>query len=634
MTYVYDIESYPNFFVVVVHDVAEDRAFHFEIGPDRNDLGPLAAFFYNRPFWLVGFNSKHYDDAVMAWIWKELNAYREMGPVEVARDIYGLSDRLVNDRVKHWEVKKWAHGVKWTTIDLQRYWTQLSIKSKHISLKACENLIRARDLRDLPYLPGTVLDKGQRRDLVSYGYNDVKETVRLYRAMKAEVKLRVDVGKLFFPEQPWLRKKIMSMDSVNMGMEIMMYEYMQKTGLDREDIRQRTRQEFGPVRFEQLISDRLSFDDPKMREVRWVFGQQVQHPAEKKFSYKFSYNGKTYAVGLGGIHTVDGKAVFRKGGKRYFSIDAESYYPHLLYRLGIFPPQLGREWLDLYWEKFLLRKKHKKLAKATKDPVSVTLNAALKLLINGTSGNLKSPSSPIYWPVGNVAMTLNGQLFLLKLVEMMKARGIYTESVNTDGILVEINGGQYGTMLEVVKEWEKLLDIPLEVKEYSLIVRHSVNRYFAVDGHGGVEAKGEYITEPDLMLFHARENMVVRKAFMRYFLDGTAPEDYIAAETDPLEFTFCPKSAKSFRIVYKGRDQQRVNRFAVGRKSAGAAYIYRVKGDSWGSFAGFKDVPVVMMNRVPEGTVPADHGIDTDWYIRECYKWVREVEPLQQRLFT
>lgn len=656
MTNVYDLESFPNIFVAIVKELDNDTAFHFEIGPDKNDLDALVSYFFNRKFWLVSYNGLDYDDPMMAYLWKNRKNYSRMSGEDIAYDLYQMTEKLINNIVKPYEVKRHAYGIKWKPIDLLKYKTRLIIKSKHVSLKAYQNLTKARDLRDLPYEPGTVLNKEQRLDLISYGYNDVEETARLYFKMKNEVNLRVEAGKLFFSDNPWLRQQIMSIDSVNMGMLIMMYEYEKLTGLDRNAIKERTQFNFKPVSFESLIYEGIEFKDPKLKEVLWIVKQQVKHPTNGKFKHNFYYNSKSYTIGLGGIHTSDDSRVFRKDKKRYFSIDAESYYPHLIKRLDIFPPQLGKQWLDLYWQKFLLRRKHKKLAKTTGDPVSKTMNSTLKLLINGASGNLKSVWSPLYHPIGNIKMTLNGQLLLIRLVEMMKDAGIYTESVNTDGILVEIDDSQYDTMLEVAKEWEKILDIPLEVKEYKLIVRHSVNKYFAVDEKDNVEAKGEYITEPLLEFFHSRDGMVIRKAFADYFLKGTQPEDYIMAEKDPLEFTFCPKSSNKFVIVYRGQKQQKVNRFAVGIKNKGAAGIYKCRKEVWENhwenkpkdktsdisrahdipmdpIPNFKDIPVVMMNKVPEGTTPEDYYIDRDWYIRETYKWIREVEPIQQQLF-
>jgi DNA polymerase elongation subunit (family B) len=65
-------------------------------------------------------------------------------------------------------------------------------------------------------------------------------------------------------------------------------------------------------------------------------------------------------------------------------------------------------------------------------------------------------------------VTVNGQFYLLMLIERLQKIGVRVISANTDGVTVIVKDSQKERYFEICKEWEKELNFSLEFVEYSL----------------------------------------------------------------------------------------------------------------------------------------------------------------------
>ncbi len=98
---------------------------------------------------------------------------------------------------------------------------------------------------------------------------------------------------------------------------------------------------------------------------------------KKDLEYKFTFNGSTYTIALGGIHSIDPPRIIRpKVNEILIDADIGSQYPNAINKRELFPAHLGKEWLIGY--KDIIQKRI--LAKKNKQ---INISEAYKLALNG-----------------------------------------------------------------------------------------------------------------------------------------------------------------------------------------------------------------------------------------------------------
>ena len=110
--------------------------------------------------------------------------------------------------------------------------------------------------------------------------------------------------------------------------------------------------------------------------------------------------------------------------------DAASLYPSLLISYGFYPQHLGKEFLDIYSRIRTERIEAKHNGNKVK-------NETLKLALNAVTGNMQNEYSWLYDVKSVMKIRMNGQLFLLKLAEMLTLKtDCKPIQYNTDGIFI------------------------------------------------------------------------------------------------------------------------------------------------------------------------------------------------------
>ena len=66
--FVYDIETFPNFFSVTIKNTESGNIKTYEISDRRNDMPDIAKLFLRKGIQFVGFNSMHYDSPLISYI--------------------------------------------------------------------------------------------------------------------------------------------------------------------------------------------------------------------------------------------------------------------------------------------------------------------------------------------------------------------------------------------------------------------------------------------------------------------------------------------------------------------------------------------------------------------------------------
>jgi len=199
----------------------------------------------------------------------------------------------------------------------------------------------------------------------------------------------------------------------------------------------------------------------------------VEGPAQQVFAI----GGARIALGVGGLHSMDEPGIIEGP---LIDLDVTSYYPSLIARDGIAPPQVPE-----FAQRTHALLQRRLEAKRLGDGVAST---ALKYVINSLYGQLGNARSGLFSPADALRVVLTGQVHLLQLMDGIVSSGGEIISANTDGIVVRTENWS-----EVATAWESITGLRLERTHYHRLWRTSVNDYVAVDQHGDlVKAKGRF----------------------------------------------------------------------------------------------------------------------------------------------
>ena len=187
--------------------------------------------------------------------------------------------------------------------------------------------------------------------------------------------------------------------------------------------------------------------------------------------------GNTHiSLGVGGLHSTDVPGVIEGP---LADLDVTSYYPSLIARDGISPPQVP----DFSTRTAALLQRRLE-AKRAGDLVA---SSALKYVINSLYGQLGNSRSGLFSPFDALRVVLTGQLHLLQLMDGILSAGGELISANTDGIVVR------GDWADVATTWESRTGLTLERTPYQRLWRTSVNDYIATKPDGTLaKAKGRF----------------------------------------------------------------------------------------------------------------------------------------------
>jgi len=454
--YTYDIEIFPNYFLVVFKDYTTKEFKRFEISERKNERKELFVFL-TQDLLLVGFNSIHFDNLVLNYV-KEIKgdwmvATRklwEMGQYiiqDTGKEEGDIADK--DDLVLQYELftkespafewldltkfkgdnfekyKKLRWNQSWQTIDLFCYWSKLIRQSRKISLKSLACNLNWLWIQELPYPPNHWLKLDQIEEVVRYCENDVNITERLIEALKDGINLRYSI-------QQEQGLKCLSWDGIKIGTEILAKELSNQTGVEINEIKghKTIHKTLKPGEF----LPKFTFDSPEVNKF-YDFITNVQIKANESIPYTLYFknpNG-TYLksdLGIGGIHGITAqKIIIPSDDEICRDDDVESLYPSLGIEWEFIPKHLpagsAQVFRNIKAKRVLAKKEGRK-----------TENETLKLALNGSVGMYRNSYGWLYDVKPNLAICLTGQLLILRLTELCIANGINVMMQNTDGITV------------------------------------------------------------------------------------------------------------------------------------------------------------------------------------------------------
>jgi len=468
-----DVECYPNYFLVMFKSLSGRTLKYFEAYPGKElDVASVTKIMFNNA--TVGFNSRNYDIPMISLAAKGVST----------AELKAASDYIIVKEAKPWDFER-TQKVKLLKVD------HIDLKEPApgvmVSLKLYGGRMHSRNLQDLPIPPDSMISPDDRGRLRTYCENDLDTTIDLYKSIYPQIKLRRTMSAEYGID---LRSK----SDAQIAEAVIKSEV---TKLRGEPLSKVT--EFDSE-FYYKPPDWMGFTSNYMGDIfkeivatRFVVkGDGSVELPDNISKMKIAIGSSVYQMGIGGLHSTEsGVSHVTDGTFKLIDRDVASYYPRTILNLGMYPYNLGPEFLDVY-NSIVERR-----LEAKRNGDSVVADA-LKITINGSFGKFGNRYSSLYSPELLIRTTITGQLALLMLIELLEFHGIPIVSANTDGIVMKCPNALVDDANAVIAAWEEVTGYETEATEYAALYSRDVNNYLAVKTNGKVKRKGVF-AQPGLM---------------------------------------------------------------------------------------------------------------------------------------
>ena len=524
--WVMDYETLSNCFLAVFEDVKSEDQEIFVMHESKNDILELIGFLerniaYNE--WHVSYNGIGFDSQVTEYVLRNKDQLLIMEGDEIAGFVYEKVQEIIRRQYEGEFLEFGPRDLQIRQVDVFKlnHWDN---PAKRSSLKWIQFSMDWKNIIDMPIHHSSDIKAHQIDSIITYCINDVKSTKRIMQLSKEQINLRKTLTEeynidLFSASEPRISK------------ELFLHFLSKQTGIKKYDLRQ-MRTYRSKIVVNNIILPYIQFKTATFENLLQKFQEVVIYPGETKGGFKYSvqYKGVKTDYGLGGIHGARESRVYESTEDMVImTSDVTSFYPNLAIRNGWAPGHLPQEeFCELYEWFFEERKKIPK-----KDPK----NYVYKIILNSTYGLSNDENSFLYDPEFTMRITINGQLSLTMLYEMIceEIPGAIPLMQNTDGLETIIPREHVDKYMEICSRWEKITNLLLEHDTYSKIVLGDVNNYIAVTEDGKSKCKGRFEYE-NLALHKNKSFLIVPKALHAYFVEGIKPEDFLKANTNIFDY--------------------------------------------------------------------------------------------------
>ena len=634
--YVMDYETLANCFIGVFEKHATVDREIFIVWKHRNDIQKLISFLeenVKNNQWHISFNGLAFDAQLTHYILEHKDTFAKMDGEKLGRILYQKAQDVITCKDRGEFLPYSPNKMKIKQIDLfkMNHWDN---PAKSSSLKWIQYSMDWYNIEEMPIHHTTeITSNAQIQTILDYCINDVRSTKEIMYLSSDQIMLRKNLTNEY-------KINLYSASEPRISKELFALFLSKKLGMKISEVKQ-MRTPRSHIVLADCILPYISFDTMEMQSLHSFMKKQIVTETKGALEYKIHYKGVDTYYGLGGIHGAAKSGVYEaKPGWTIMTSDVTSFYPNLAIRNGFHPAHLPKqEFLDLYEWFFDERKKIPK-----KDPK----NYVYKIILNSTYGLSNDENSFLYDPMFTMQITINGQLLLSKLYEML-AEGIpgaVSLMQNTDGLEMMIPEVYKERYLEICAEWEKLCNLQLEHDEYSKLVLADVNNYIAIYKDGKPpKAKGRFEWEPQdkktIATLHKNKSfLIIPKAVYNFFVHDIPPEQSLRENRNIYDYCAGLKAKNPWYFEerysdlqeYKTNKLNKIVRYYISKRGVKLVKInakdkreMQVNAGRWLSTTS----NVLIDKRIDMDAV----DINREYYLQAIYKEISNIDPKHSRHF-
>lgn len=590
--FIFDCEVFAHDWLFVFKEIATG-----EYTVIHNDNDAVVAFMERNPF-LGGFNNKHYDNFILKGVMCGLTP----------EQIKEINDLIIVEEVNGWDIPVLReYRVYFDSFDL------MDDCQVGLSLKAIEaHLGIPIEETEVDFNITHRLSEKELQETIYYCKYDVDATEKLYHLRQAYLKNKVTLGKA----RNLTDRQAMYMTNAKLTSVYLKAQKPEKPWNDERNY------QYPEKLLRQYIPQGVFDFFDRMKDDRI--------PNDELFSSKLEIMVGVCpcTIAYGGIHgAIPTYAEEATETRTIRNKDVASYYPHLMTLMGYCSRNMPspKMFEDTLEERVAAKKAGDK---ATANALKLVLNTTYGAMLNGKDG---TAFNDLYDPLMGRSVCISGQLFLLELSEHLIAEcpTLKIIQLNTDGIMVSFDHEDEAKYQEITQEWQDRTGFELEEDFIRKIVQKDVNNYVEVPADGGEpKVKGGQLVRgiAPAGAFNINNNaVVVARAIKQYFIDGTPPEETIAASENILDFQLIAKAGGKYSQCYHlvGGEEvivQKVNRvYAVSDKSKGTVYKTHAVTGRDAKVAGLPTHCAIDNNNNLSIEV-----VDRKWYVKLAKKYIND----------
>ena len=653
--WVHDYETLINCFIAVFTEYLTDETHVFVIHNLQNDFDALLNFLNtNRMLgeYHISFNGLSFDSQITEYLLTEGEYLREESPEVIAHSIYQKAQETI-ERSNNNEFSEYSpRDLRINQLDLfkMNHWDNMAKRS---SLKWIEYTMDWHNVQEMPIHHSTyITTQDEINTIKDYCINDVSATKQIMNLSKEQITLRKKLTAEY-------DINLMSASEPRISKELFLHFLSKKLSTSKYELKQlRTIRQSIDVK--EIILPYISFKNPEFISLHEKFMSLVIDPKNTKGAFKHTivHKGVHTVFGFGGVHGATKPGVYEAGnGMIIMTSDVTSFYPNLAIRNKWSPAHIPKEEFCEQYEWFF--EERKKIPK--KDPK----NYVYKIILNSTYGLSNEENSFLYDPEFTMRITMNGQLSLMMLYEMLS--NAIPESIplmqNTDGLEMIIPENKKEIYLDVCRQWEELTQLQLEHDQYQSLILADVNNYIALytakevskedweklkkksphyvfkqEGakyfFNATKCKGrfEYV---DLALHKNKSSLIISKAIYNYFVHNQVPEAFLQKNRNIFDYCIGIKKKGDWFFLESCFDKgirtdrvlQNVVRYYVSTKGCKIIKVNSADGREIQTESGkWLQTEYNIHRDLPW----SEYGVDESYYLSRIYKEIETISGSNQ----
>lgn len=487
----------------------------------------------------VGFNSKHYDQFIIKAI------YCGFSPQEVKQ----VNDFLIGGG-QGWECPMLReHYFRFNNVDIK------DDMQMGLSLKAIEgHLGMSVEETTVPFDIGRPLTEEELKETLTYCMHDVDTTEKLVELRRDYLRTKLNLGKRAgIPE-------VKALSATNAKLTAMMLRAERKEWDDGRNY----------IYPEAL--DKSVIPQPILDFFETIHDLSIPDEQLFKTSLEIEIGGMPCKYAWGGVHgSLTGYYEEATENRVIQNRDVSSLYPSLIEIYNYLSRNVPNPEVFYAMKRDRIEAKHNGDKQTAKD---------LKLPLNTVSGAQENRYNDLYDPLPTRSLRISGQLFLTVLaMRLLNAcETIKLINFNTDGLMYSVDKSELDLVDKISHEWEVETKFELEVDDVQKVWVKDVNNLLMIKTDGEVKTVGGYLNYGISVkgAWAINNNMIiVKKALIEYFVNGTPVEDTINSSTNIFDFQLIPKAGTKYREAYHLVDGEKVPVQKVNR-------VYATKDERYG----------------------------------------------------